>query len=367
MSVSAFILTHFKMPGRRLSKVERIFIVKTYYLEKRKIKIVQTKFHRQFPNIAIPAKFAVQQIIRKFDTTGSVMDAPRSGRPKNVTTQENLELVALDVVADPKQSTRRRSSQLAISRRSLQRMLHQLKLYPYIPRLVQFLNDDDYDRRLQFCEIFLNQYENDPSLTDKILWTDEACFKLNGHVNRHNAVYWSDTNPHITIAQELNLPGVNVWAGISSQGLFGPYFFNGTVTGESYFNLLNDTLWPVLSTRNDLNDLMWQQDGAPPHYYLPVRQWLDNHFPNKWIGLRGPVEWQPHSLDLTLPDFFLWGVLRNDVYKNKPNNIDDLKAAIIQSCAKITPNMCAKVCSSVPNRMRSCIAANGAQFEHIIN
>lgn len=355
------------MPMRRLSKQERIFIIKTYYQQQRKIKVVQTMFHRQFPDIQEPAKFAIQQLVRKFETTGSVLDAPRSGRPKSATTPENCELVALDVFHRPMQSTRQRSLELSISRRSLQRLLHELKLYPYIPRLVQFLNDDDHDRRLQFCEFFLNECENDPAITEKILWTDEACFKLNGHVNRHNAVYWSDVNPHLTIAQELNLPSVNVWAGVSSHGLVGPYFFNGTVTGEVYLKLLNDTVWPAISTRNDICDLMWQQDGAPPHYYLPVRQWLDVHFPNKWIGRRGPIEWPPRSPDLTPPDFFLWGVLRNDVYKNKPKDIPDLKASIIQSCAKITAEMCAKVCTSIPHRLKNCIAANGCQFENIIN
>lgn len=122
------------MPGRRLTQMQRIFILKNYYFQKRKIKVVQTLFHHHFPNVPVPAKFAIQQLIRKFDTTGSIMDAPKSGRPKSATTQDNLELVALDVVADPTQSTRKRSLLLAISRRSLQRMLHQLKLYPYIPR-----------------------------------------------------------------------------------------------------------------------------------------------------------------------------------------------------------------------------------------
>ena len=353
------------MPGRKLTKIERIFILKNYYLQKHKIKQVQRLFHRKFPNVTVPAKFAIQQIVKKFDEIGSVMDAPRSGRPKSVTTPDNLELVALEVVADPSQSTRHRSSELHISRRSLQRILHELKLHPYIPRLVQCLNDDDHDRRSQFCEIFLSQLADDPLLINKILWTDEACFKLNGHVNRHNAVYWSDVNPHLTIAQELNLPGVTVWAGITSNGLVGPYFFDGTVTGERYLNLLNKTVWPVISIRDEITNLIWQQDGAPPHYFLPVRQWLDTHFHNKWMGRRGPIEWPPRSPDLTPPDFFLWGVLKNDVYSNKPNNIDDLKAAIIDSCAKITPAMCAKVCASVPSRMQSCIAANGAQFEHL--
>jgi hypothetical protein len=29
----------------------------------------------------------------------------------------------------------------------------------------------------------------------KFVWSDEAQFKLNGTVNRHNCVYWSSENP----------------------------------------------------------------------------------------------------------------------------------------------------------------------------
>ncbi|KAG8291190.1 hypothetical protein J6590_066680 [Homalodisca vitripennis] len=32
-------------------------------------------------------------------------------------------------------------------------------------------------------------------------------------------------------------------------------------------------------------------DGEPPHYALPVRQWLDVHYSDHWIGRRGSIEW----------------------------------------------------------------------------
>ena len=38
---------------------------------------------------------------------------------------------------------------------------------------------------------------------DKIIWTDEACFKLSHYVNRHNCVYWADENPNLTMRFKL--------------------------------------------------------------------------------------------------------------------------------------------------------------------
>jgi hypothetical protein len=54
---------------------------------------------------------------------------------------------------------------------------------------------------------------------------------MNGTVNRHNCLYWAPVNPHVHVGKEVNLPGVNVWCGLSPRGLIGPFFFEGTVTG----------------------------------------------------------------------------------------------------------------------------------------
>ena len=69
-------------------------------------------------------------------------------------------------------------------------------LKPFRPVQLHALNEDDPDRRLQFCEIFLQYSIENPDIFNKIIWSDKAQFRLNGRVNRHNCVYWSDTNPH---------------------------------------------------------------------------------------------------------------------------------------------------------------------------
>ena len=78
--------------------------------------------------------------------------------------------------------------------------------------------------RLQFNEIMLNKIEENPGILDNIVWSDKASFKLSGHINRHNCVYWYSENMRLTLEQQLNQPGVNVWSGISSSGVYGPFF-----------------------------------------------------------------------------------------------------------------------------------------------
>ena len=104
---------------------------------------------------------------------------------------------------------------------------------------------------------------------------------------------------------------VTVWCGIINGYLTGPHFFEGHVTQHTYLQLLRGEL-PLFLENVDLHTRarMWlQQDGGI------VRDFLNERFNIRWIGRRGPVAWAPRSPDLTSPDFYLWGFLKNTVYR----------------------------------------------------
>jgi len=88
----------------------------------------------------------------------------------------------------------------------------------------------------------------------------------------------------LNIRSQLNQPGVTVWGALSSEGVLGAVFFDGTVHGNSYLNMLHNVVMPQLRTRANFAELYFQQDGATPHYVLLVRSYLDNVFPLHWIG-----------------------------------------------------------------------------------
>ena len=115
----------------------------------------------------------------------------------------------------------------------------------------------------------------------------------------------------------------------------------------------------------DDHDIYFQQDGAPPHYHLDVRAYLDAVFPDTWIGRRGPTEYPSRSPDLTPMDFFLWGYVKDKVYCNKPRTIDALKLEIERQCRDIPNDMFCDVCESLGVRYQRCLDNNGHQFEHL--
>lgn len=349
--------------AHKFNKEQRIYMLQLFWKYDKATARIHEDFRTRFPNAPLPTRQHLRKLNIKFERTGNVADALRSGRPRYVRNEENSQIVAQAFVASPHKSTRKASAQLGISRRSLQRILKDIKFKPFRPKLLHALHEDDYDRRLQFCELFLVRNEADPNFWRSILWTDEASFKLNGHVNRHNCVYWSDTNPHEVMEKDLNVPGLNVWGGISSIGLIGPYFFEGTVTSAAYLEMMQNFAVPEMEN-NHIGNFIWQQDGAPPHYGLIVRNFLSTTF-REWIGRRGTFDWPPRSCDLTPCDFSLWGILKDMVFSTSPTNLDELRTSIENAFHAMNEDklLLSRICGSVVARCLKCIEQEGGQFE----
>ena len=104
--------------------------------------------------------------------------------------------------------------------------------------------------------------------------------------------------------------------------------------------------WPQLQGKR----LFFQQDGAAPHYAVIVREWIDEKFPGCWIGRCGSFNWPAPSPDLTPCYFFLWGYLKDIVFKEPCTSITQRQNRIQEVCAGITKAMRRKLCHSVAQR-----------------
>lgn len=341
-----------------LPLASRIWMVKLY-AKYGNAHEVQRQWRNVSPHRA-PTIHAILNTAHKFDETGSVLDANRCGRPVTVLTATKLAEIKRRVQRNMDFSISRGAAASGLPNRTYRRALDKLGFRVYHPQLVAELSDDDYDRRMEFCELWLNKFNEDDHVVDRILWSDESEFKLNGTVNRHNCTYWSRRNLHVQVPVKNSRQGVMVWCGMSSRGLIGPYFFHNSVTGQTYLEMLRVFLWPQIRRHR----MLFQQDGAPPHYALPVRQWLDERFPERWIGRRGPYDWPARSPDLTPCDFFLWGYLKDTVYRTRFSTIEQLRGRIRAACSEISEETCRKVCRSVPGRLVDCVDREGRQLPY---
>jgi hypothetical protein len=93
-----------------------------------------------------------------------------------------------------------------------------------------------------------------------------------------------------------------MFCAVSERTVYGPFIFEGqTVTGQSYLEILTNWLIPELAAEG--GDYLFQQDGAPPHWRLAIRKFINELLPNRWIGRAGQnvqvfCKWPPRSPDL---------------------------------------------------------------------
>jgi hypothetical protein len=76
--------------------------------------------------------------------------------------------------------------------------------------------------------------------------------------------------------------------------------------------------------------------------------------------------WPPRFPDLSPPDFYLWGFLKENVYKNNPHILKELKQNTELYISNVTADTLHQVASNMRKRMNACIAKCGGHFQHLI-
>ena len=112
-------------------------------------------------------------------------------------------------------------------------------------------------------------------------------------------------------------------------------------------------------------DCIFQQDGAPPHWGIEVREFLSETFGEQWIGRDGPMKWPPRSPALTPLDFFFWGFVKDIVYQSKVADIRDLVARIKAASQEISLDVLEKVWKKLKNRLELLETVCGGHLENL--
>lgn len=352
----------------KLTKEERIKIIEFYFKNQNSIVRTQREYARHFNVRSPPSKIQIIRLVKHFRAYGSVCDLPSTGRPRSVRTEDNRERVQRSIQEEAGTSIRRRSQELGISRSSLERLQNDLKMYPYKIQMVQQLNPIDFRPRIAYAHRILEK-AREPNFLDNLIMGDEAHFQLNGVVNRQNTRFWGTTNPRIIHERQLHPLKVTVWCGVTSTRVIGPYFFEGedgetvTVNGERYRAMIENLIRPEVE---DKPETWWQQDGATAHTARQTMQLLREIFGERIISRYSDFNWPSRSPDLTAPDFFLWGYLKDRVFRSKPRTLPHLRNNIQEEIQAIGPDTLRKVMEQAMERARLCLANNGGHLRDII-
>lgn len=356
----------------KYSLEERVLIMQTYYENGRSVTETRRKLRGKFAPDHFPSESMVHRLMSKLETKGVLTDLPHPSGSRTVRTEENIALVASSVNNDPGTSIRRRSQELGISTTSIFKIMHcDLNLFPYKIQLTQVLQPSDHLERRKFADFVLERTQEDPDFVKKILFSDESHFHLQGYVNKQNCRIWATENPRQVLEVPLYSQKVTVWCAFWSGGVVGPFFFEDeegnsvTVNGSRYRDMLANFLCPQLSVL-PTNELYFQQDGATCHTAKETTAFLKSRFPGRLISIHGDVKWPPRSCDLTPLDFFLWGHLKDRVYKNQPKNLEQLKRNIKEVIEQLTPEICENVIRNFTKRINICKRLRGGHLNDIL-
>ena len=311
----------------------------------------------------------IQRLVTRFKATGSVNDSPGKGRKSlREEREEEVEKTVAEITSGreiPCCSTREISEATGFSQSNVWTVLRkQLRWYPYRTRVHQEITDGDKVHRLEFANWLLTNED----LIQRILWSDEANFTLDGSINRHNCVIWSPSPVNVLVSKGLHPEKVTVWCGISSTFVLQPYFFDSTVTGNNYLGMLEQHMLPQLDEKGIKNSTIFQQDGAPPHFHGDVTQFLKAHFPNdRVIGRGHSIRWPARSPDLSPLDFWFWGTLKGRVFHHsRPSTMNQLMHRIAEECNNFSSSEIQSAIAILLLRLHLVVESEGDVIEHLL-
>lgn len=320
-----------------------------------------------------PRKSTVEDWYAKFKQTGSILDRPRSGRPR--ISDEKFRQIKVKYQVSPKTSTREAAREIGISRETVRTVLrYRLRFYPYKIQLMHALKHGDQDKRRSYAAEMLNELDSDENFLKRIVYSDESLFHLSGKVHRYNTRIWGRENPHEFVELIRDSPKIMLWCAMTHKKILCTFIFNEpTVCGGNYLDMLEQYAFPMIKDGGpncldqDPNRAIFMQDGASPHFSLVVRDSLNRNFPQSWLG-RGSGgadwrEWPARSPDLTPMDFFLWGYVKTKVYTVPIRDIAHLKQRILEAIASVTPDMLENVWRELEWRLDVCRATGGGHIE----
>lgn len=140
------------------------------------------------------------------------------------------------------------------------------------------------------------------------------------------------------------------------------------MTALVYLNLLVNDLPGIIDDQPEdvQENFNFQQDAAGPHTARIVTDHLNETYGGRWIGQRGAIPYPSRSPDLTPCDFWLWGHLKAQVYRERVGNIEQLQDRILEAVQNIPGDIIRRATHSVIRRVRHCIEQEGDNFEQFL-
>jgi transposase len=302
-------------------------------------------------------KSTVHEVIAAYRDHGIEKPSPRSGRPPILTERDGRHLMQ---ILNKNRKTNLNelyenfvsSTSVNVSKFTLRRYLHKLKVYGRIGAKKPFVNAANRMKRLSWAKKRKNWIDE----WEKIIWSDESRFVVFGGDGKRYVwrTIYEKYNPNCLIPTfKSGQESVMIW-GCFTKNELGPLVrLEGRVTANIYIEMLENYLIPFINDLENKDDYTFQEDNAPIHTAKIAKKWKsDNNIKS--------LPWPAQSPDLN-PIENLWDELERQVRNHKPlpKNPNNLWEILQEEWLKLDINKYKNLVDSMPRRIEAVIINKG--------
>jgi len=224
----------------------------------------------------------------------------------------------------------------------------------------QLIHPRNKAKRIKFAQEFI---ENDLSIFDRILWSDETTVRANP-VNKNVTIITNQpqTNDNLMINGQVQQGGISVmfWGCFSKLGLGPLIALDGSMNSEKYIKMLETTVVPLIveAFQDQGVKMVFMQDNAPCHKAKSVVDFLDQNFVET-------LDWPPQSPDMN-PIENLWAIIKQRRQKKFgfPNTKKEIIDQIFSVWEDISEELTSSLAESVIRRLHAVLAAQGGNTKY---
>ena len=294
---------------------------------------------------------ALSDFWKRYQTTKSLKDAPRSGRPSSMT-DEGRQYVD-NLLEDDDELTSRQikilletTLDIKVCESTVRRILREeLEWVVTLPKYCQTVREPNRVKRLEHAKKLLADNEK----FEDVIFTDESTIEMSTHKRICRRKKGQARKPKPKVKHPLKL---HVWGGISKTGASKICIFSGIMNSTIYTEILRHHLLPFIADKFPESH-RFMQDNDPKHASYETGDFLEEQGVNWWHT-------PPESPDLN-PIEMVWNELKRFIEKEvKPFTKEELVQGIKQFWGtRMTPTKCQKYIGHIHKVIPKVIAAQG--------
>ena len=283
--------------------------------------------------------------LKKLETIGDVSQKPGAGRPRKIT-KAAAKVLGQQIRRNPTASTKDLAKKLSekgitVSRYTVGRHLHYRGYKNSLPLAVPMLTAEQKQKRVEWARKHLRDNWS------RTLFSDETSFQL----FRNTITQWyKHSRPVRPIPK--NRQKIHAWGGFSTYGKTSLYCFTGIMDAKFYIQILEEQLPEIEEMMG--NNWRLQQDNDPKHTSKLAKNFIQENVP-------AIMDWPSSSPDIN-PIENLWGIVKRNVEKRNPRNLEDLKVFMVEEWENISDEVINNLVRSMRARCEEVIRLNGERI-----